>query len=159
LEVEQDDAFIQAVLDIDDPEANQQAVLDALEDEGLMGMTLEDLLGMIQGVIDAIACVLYGFALIALLAASFGIVNALLMSVQERTREIGLMKALGMSSGKVFGLFSMEAVVIGILGSVVGLVAGLVAGFAANAILTGPDGPLGEVGGLTLFAADPLALA
>ena len=158
LDVEQPEAFVQAVLDVDNLEANEQGIKDALQEEGIVGMALEDLLGIIQGVIDAIAWVLYGFALIALLAASFGIVNTLLMSVQERTREIGLMKALGMSSGRVFGLFTMEAVVIGILGSVVGLVAGLVTGFVANALLTGGGGPLGEVGGLTLFAADPLSL-
>ncbi|WP_120003126.1 ABC transporter permease [Nesterenkonia muleiensis] len=158
LDVEQPDAFIQAVADVDDLEANEQDIKDALADEGMVGLTLEDLLGIIQGVIDAIAWVLYGFALIALLAASFGIVNTLLMSVQERTREIGLMKALGMSSGKIFGLFSMEAVVIGLLGSVIGLAAGLAVGFTANALLTGGDGPLGGVGGLTLFALDPAAL-
>ncbi|WP_150462072.1 ABC transporter permease [Nesterenkonia ebinurensis] len=158
LDVEQPDAFIQAVVDVDDLEANEQAIKDALQEEGLVGMTLEDLLGIIQGIIDAVAWVLYGFALIALLAASFGIVNTLLMSVQERTREIGLMKALGMSSGKVFGLFSMEAVIIGLLGSVIGLAAGLAVGFTANTLLTGGDGPLGGVGGLTLFALDPVAL-
>lgn len=159
LDVEQSDAFIQAVADIEDFEANEQAVKDALQEEGMVGMGLEDLLGVIQGVIDAIAWILYGFALIALLAASFGIVNTLLMSVQERTREIGLMKALGMSSGKVFGLFSMEAVVIGLLGSVIGVVTGLAAGFTANALLTGGGGPLSGVGGLTLFALDPVALS
>lgn len=158
LDVDQPDAFIQAVADVDNLEENEQTIKDALQEEGLVGMTLEDLLGIIQGVIDAIAWVLYGFALIALLAASFGIVNTLLMSVQERTREIGLMKALGMSSGKVFGLFSMEAVVIGLFGSVIGLVSGLAVGFTANALLTGGGGPLSGVGGLTLFALDPAAL-
>ena len=158
LDAEQPDAFIQAVADVDNLEANEQDVKDALQDEGLVGMALEDLLGIIQGIIDAIAWVLYGFALVALLAASFGIVNTLLMSVQERTREIGLMKALGMSSGKVFGLFSMEAVVIGVLGSVIGVAAGLVTGFTANALLTGGGGPLSGVGGLILFALDPVAL-
>lgn len=159
LETEQADAYVQAVAEVADLEADEQAIKDALMDEGMVAMTLEDLLGIIQSVIDAIAWVLYGFALIALLAASFGIVNTLLMSVQERTREIGLMKALGMSSGKVFGLFSMEAVVIGVLGSVIGVAAGLGAGLAANAFLTSGSGPLGGVGGLTLFAIDPVALA
>ncbi|MGO1193109.1 MAG: ABC transporter permease [Nesterenkonia sp.] len=159
LDVDQPDAFVQAVADVDNLDANLDGVTEQLQDEGLIGMTLEDQLGIIQGVIDAISWVLYGFALIALLAASFGIVNTLLMSVQERTREIGLMKALGMSSGKVFGLFSLEAVVIGIFGSVIGVAAGLAVGFVADGILTGSEGPLGEVGGLTLFALDPVALA
>ncbi len=42
------------------------------------------------------------------------------MSVQERTREIGLMKAMGMGGGKVYTLFSLEAVFIGFLGSAIG---------------------------------------
>nr|WP_276543424.1 ABC transporter permease [Nesterenkonia massiliensis] len=158
LDVERPDAFVQAVASVENLESNEQRVKDALMDEGMVGMTLEDMLGIIQSVIDAIAWVLYGFALIALLAASFGIVNTLLMSVQERTREIGLMKALGMSSGKVFGLFSMEAVVIGILGSVIGVALGLGGGFLANGWLTGSGGPLSTVGGLTLFALNVPAL-
>lgn len=152
-------AYTMAVVDVDDIEANEQSVKAALSDQDLLGLTVEDQIGAVQGVIDAVSWVLSGFALIALLAASFGIVNTLLMSVQERTREIGLMKALGMSSGKVFGLFSMEAVVIGILGSVIGVVLGLGAGIIGNAWLTGEDGPLGGVAGLTLFAVDPLAIA
>ncbi|GAA1144986.1 ABC transporter permease [Nesterenkonia lutea] len=155
---EAQDAYSMAVVDVDDLEANEQGVKDALSEEELLGMTVEDQIGAIQGVIDAVSWVLSGFGLIALLAASFGIVNTLLMSVQERTREIGLMKALGMSSGKVFGLFSMEAVVIGIMGSVIGVGLGVAAGLIGNGWLTGEGGPLGEVAGLTLFAVDPMAL-
>ena len=158
LDVEQEDAFVQAAADVEDLEANEQAVKDALEEEGLVGLTVEDFMGIIQTVIDAIAWVLYGFAFIALLAASFGIVNTLLMSVQERTREIGLMKALGMSGGKIFGLFSMEAVMIGLLGSVIGVGGGVLTGVVANAALTGSGGPLGDVGGLTLYAVSPVAI-
>lgn len=120
-------------------------------------MTVEDQLGAVQGVINAVTWVLNGFALIALLAASFGIVNTLLMSVQERTREIGLMKALGMTSGKVFGLFSMEAVLIGVMGSVIGVGLGIGVGAGGNAALV--EGPLSDVAGLTLFTVEPVSIA
>ena len=88
--------------------------------------------GMFKTVIDGIVLVLNAFAIIALLAASFGIVNTLLMSVQERTREIGLMKAMGMGSGKVFGLFSLEAAFIGFLGSAIGVGVAMLAGTGAQ---------------------------
>ena len=153
-----ENAYAMAVLDVDNLEANEQTVKNELIDESLLGLTVEDQIGAVQGVIDAVSWVLSGFGFIALLAASFGIVNTLLMSVKERTREIGLMKALGMSSGKVFGLFSMEAVVIGLMGSVIGVVLGLGAGLVGNAWLTAEGGPLGEVAGLTLFAVDPLSI-
>ena len=91
-----------------------------LTDAGFTGETIDDQLGTILTVINGIVGVLDAFAVIALIAAGFGIVNTLLMSVQERTREIGLMKAMGMSGGRVFALFSFEAVFIGFLGSAIG---------------------------------------
>ena len=95
--------------------------------------------------------------MIALLAASFGIVNTLLMSVQERTREIGLMKAMGMGSGKVFGLFSLEAVFIGFLGSAIGAGIGILAGSAISR--RSPGTLLADLPGLTLIAFDPVSIA
>ena len=80
--------------------------------------------------------VLNFFAGIALLAASFGIVNTLLMAVQERTKEIGLMKAMGMSSRKVFLLFSTEAMLLGFWGSLIGSLAGVTVGLVANKVAT-----------------------
>ncbi|MGN6204647.1 ABC transporter permease [Humibacter sp.] len=96
-----------------------------LKNAGFTGQTVDDQLGSLLTVINGIVGVLDAFAVIALIAAGFGIVNTLLMSVQERTREIGLMKAMGMGNGRVFTLFSLEAVFIGFLGSAIGALAAI----------------------------------
>lgn len=137
------------------PEA-QQALVDRLADAGYTAATLEDQLGTITSVIDGIVLVLNGFAVIALVAAGIGIVNTLFMAVQERTREVGLMKAMGLSSARVFSLFSIEAVVIGLVGSALGVLAAIgvgqvVGGVSANLL---PDLP-----GLTLIAFEPVTVA
>jgi putative ABC transport system permease protein len=75
------------------------------------------------------------FAFIALLAASFGIVNTLVIAVLERTKEIGLQKALGMGRGKVFMLFSIESVLIGFWGAVSGIVSAIIIGVITNIFL------------------------
>lgn len=156
LDVETKSSYVQAIAVVSDMESNEQQVKQDLLELEYMGTTVEDQLGIVQGIINTVTWVLNGFAIIALLAASFGIVNTLLMSVQERTREIGLMKALGMSNGKVFGLFSMEAVMIGVMGSVLGVALGIGVGVAGNAALVG--GPLSNVAGLTLFSVQPLSV-
>ena len=129
------------------------AVKSDLADADLAGQTVEDQLGVIQTIITGIIGVLSAFAIVALIAASFGIVNTLLMSVQERTREIGLMKAMGMSNGRVFGLFSLEAVVIGFLGSAVGALAAIGVGSAISAGASSTI--LADLPGLTLLLFEP----
>ncbi|HEY4535162.1 MAG TPA: ABC transporter permease [Enteractinococcus sp.] len=148
--------YIQAMVTVDDLAANEDQVKADLDAIDMTGQTVEDQMGFISGIIDAITWVFNGFALIALLAASFGIVNTLLISVQERTRQIGLYKALGMTSGKVFTLFSTEAIVIGLLGSAIGIALGSVVGVIGNALLI--NGPLDSVPGLSLYAVEPVAL-
>ena len=133
------------------------ALKDRISEAGYSASSITDQLGTFKTVIDAIVLVLNSFAIIALLAASFGIVNTLLMSVQERTREIGLMKAMGMGSGKVFGLFSLEAVFIGFLGSVIGTGIGMAAGSIASAALSRTV--FSDLAGLTLIAFDPASIA
>lgn len=86
---------------------------------------------MVQSVFSAITVVLTIFGVIALVAASIGIINTLFMAVQERTREIGLMKAMGLGKGKIRLMFSVEAIALGFWGSAVGV--GLA--FVARAIL------------------------
>lgn len=137
------------------------AQIDALKarltDAGFTGTTVADQLGTITTVINGIVLVLNAFAIIALLAASFGIVNTLLMSVQERTREIGLMKAMGMGSGRVFTLFSLEAVTLGFLGSAIGAGVAMIVGSALSEVLA--RGLLSGLNGLTLIAFDPASIA
>lgn len=101
---------------------------------------------------DAIGILKIGlnfFAFIALLAASFGIINTLVVAVMERTKEIGLQKALGMGRGKVFFLFSLESVLIGFWGAMLGVVIGIVVGTLANVFLVA--GFLSSFEGYNLF--------
>lgn len=132
------------------------ALQDRLEDAGYTGSTLEDQLGALTSVIDGIVLVLNGFAVIALIAAGIGIVNTLFMAVQERTREVGLMKAMGLSSGRVFSLFSIEAVVIGLIGSAVGVLGAIGVGQVVNSVA---GDLLVDLPGLTLVAFDPVSVA
>lgn len=143
-----------------DPDATDDeisALKDRLADAGYTGTTIADQLGTITTVIDGIVLVLNAFAVIALLAAAFGIVNTLYMSVQERTREIGLMKAMGMGSGRVFTLFSLEAAFLGFLGSAIGAVIAMIVGTGVSGALS--TSLLADLPGLTLIAFDPASIA
>jgi putative ABC transport system permease protein len=102
-------------------ESELNKIKDELKEIGLSGMTAEEEVGMIKSFFDAIILVFTIFGGIALLAASIGIINTLFMAVQERTREIGLMKAMGLGKGKIFLTFSIEAVSLGFWGSALGV--------------------------------------
>ncbi len=143
-----------------DPDATEDqttALKDNLSAAGYTGSTVADQLGTFTTIINAIVLILNAFAVIALLAASFGIVNTLLMSVQERTREIGLMKAMGMGSGKVFTLFSLEAAFIGFLGSAIGAGIAILTGTLISSALATTF--LADLPGLNLIAFDPASIA
>lgn len=124
--------------------------------DGCDAMTPADQIGIIQAVIGGIIGVLNAFAVIALIAAGFGIINTLLMSVRERTREIGLMKAMGMGGGRIFTLFSVEAVFIGFLGSVTGALAAMGVGAVANALLA--ETVIADLEGLEVLVFAPIPM-
>ena len=97
-------------------------------------ITVNDAVSMIRTFFDAILVVFNIFGGIALLAAAIGIINTLFMSVQERTREIGLSKALGMGKKTIFSEFALEAILLGFWGSVIGILTSMVIGYSANSI-------------------------
>jgi putative ABC transport system permease protein len=71
---------------------------------------------------------------IALLVASFGISNTMIMSIRERTREIGIMKAIGGSDSEIMRIFFIEASLIGLTGGVIGVVCGWGIDLLANTL-------------------------
>jgi putative ABC transport system permease protein len=75
-----------------------------------------------------------GIGAIALIVAAFGIANTMMMSVYERTREIGLMKAVGATNRDVMSIFLAEATVIGLLGGVGGIALGMGLGAVINLV-------------------------
>ena len=117
-------------------EEKLQMVKNAGDKEKYTITTYADQIKNLTNVVNAITGGLTVFGAIALLAASFGIINTLYMSVRERTREIGLMKAMGLSNGKIFQLFSIEAILIGVIGSILGILLASLAGTALNNFAT-----------------------
>ena len=65
-----------------------------------------------------------GIAAISLLVAGIGIMNIMIVSLIERTREIGILKALGMKNRTVLNIFLGESVIIGLIGAVIGIILG-----------------------------------
>jgi putative ABC transport system permease protein len=77
----------------------------------------------------------YGLLGLAIVIAVLGVVNTLALSVVERTREIGLLRAIGLSRFQLRRMIRLESVVIAVFGAVLGLGLGLVWGFATHEVL------------------------
>lgn len=138
--IESSNRAYQAVADADPEKIDD--IKKQLEDIGLLAMTIDDEVGQMRGFFDVILAVFNIFGAIALVAAAIGIVNTLLMSVQERTREIGLVKALGMSRFKIFLSFSIEAISLGFWGSIFGIAVSMIIGNIANVVVHAEGGLL-----------------
>lgn len=143
----QDKRFFAAMVTFADTNpASEASQKDALNAAGnYTAISLKEQIKTISTIISAITTALNIVGVIALFAASFGIINTLLMSVYERTQEVGLMKALGMHRAKVFSLFAIEAVLVGFWGSVIAVLAGwgvsnVVSQWASSAFLKDFDG-------------------
>jgi putative ABC transport system permease protein len=105
----------------------------------------------IAGAVDATLVRIFGLfdalALVAVIVAGLGIVNTLTMNVYERVREIGVLRAAGMTRPQIWRMVVVEAGVLGVVGAIIGCLAGLVAGAALTLLSAG--------GGLQLsFAPD-----
>lgn len=92
-----------------------------------------DLLNQVHIVFTVLTAVLGAIGGIALLVAAVGIANTMIMTILERTREIGIMKALGAEPGTVRALFLVETGLVGLLGGVIGLLLAEAASVIGNA--------------------------
>ena len=100
--------------------------------EGFQVVSLEIVVEAANRIVTVITVMFTLIGGIALLVATIGIANTMVMAIYERTREIGILKAMGASRGEIRQMFMMEAGFIGLIGGVVGLVFGWLAGLCLN---------------------------
>ncbi len=115
----------------------KQHRLKASEDDDFKIETPEQLTSGISQVIDTMTIVLGGIVSISLIVGGIGIMNIMLVSVTERTREIGICKAIGAKRHHILLQFLIEAVVLSLLGGIVGIILGYGLGFLASAAIPG----------------------
>jgi ABC-type lipoprotein release transport system permease subunit len=116
----QTEGYDTAVVRVSDP-VQLTAVRQKLTELGFGSFSIVDELDQIRTVFLIIDSVLGLLGGISLLVASFGIANTMIMSILERTREIGIMKAIGAEDREIKLIFFVEAAVIGVVGGVIGV--------------------------------------
>ncbi|HEX9260696.1 MAG TPA: FtsX-like permease family protein [Acidimicrobiales bacterium] len=121
-------------------------------------------LDLVSGEIDAVLGLFYAMLMLAIVIALLGIANSLALSVFERTRELGLLRAVGMHRSQVRSTVRWEAIVIAVFGATLGLAVGTFFGWATVRAMA-DDGintltvPVGSLAVITVLAAGAGALA
>lgn len=112
-----------------------KALNNEIKDMGFYTYTVSEQLDEMNMIFTALKAGLIFVGTIAVLIASIGIFNTMTMAVSERTREIGVMKAIGASPKLIQRLFIMESAYIGILGTVIAIITSYIISFATNLII------------------------
>ena len=111
-------------------------------------MTLESMIAMLTSMLDSITLAISIVAGIALLVGGIGVMNIMLVSVTERTREIGTRKALGAKNSSIRAQFIVEAIIICLIGGIIGLILGITAGVLLSNYMGYPAMP--SIGGIVI---------
>lgn len=125
----------------------------SLADNKFDAQSLADINNTLNSIVTGIQLALAAFSAIAILASIVGVINTLFMAVLERTREIGLYRALGAKRKTIFALFSVEAMLLGFWGSVFGLVFAYLAQLGINSVASNTF--LKGIEGFKLLAITP----
>jgi putative ABC transport system permease protein len=95
------------------------------DDHGLMVHSFAELSGMLDGIMAGVLRGLWGLVVLAFVVAAFGIANTLTMNVWEQTREIALLRAVGMTPWQVRKMILAQAAILGAISLVTGMIAGV----------------------------------
>lgn len=97
-----------------------------------------DIIDRLNTLANSLTILITMVALISLLVGSIGIMNIMLVTVTERTREIGIMKSLGFNKYDVLSLFIVESAMVGLLGGILGVLLGIVGSYLVESFLNLP---------------------
>jgi macrolide transport system ATP-binding/permease protein len=125
----------QSITLVSDSSGTVDSVAKEVRDLGYQATTTSDILKGFGQFVTVLEIGLSGLAAIALIVACLGIANTMYTAVLERTREIGIMKALGARSADVRGMFMSEAGMIGLIGGGVGLLIAALVSVVGNVIV------------------------
>ncbi len=120
------------------------------EEDFASATTMSSILESIQNIIGIIQMMLVAIASIALIVASIGIMNTMLTSVMERTREIGIMKAIGAENKDVMSIFIIEGMIVSAIGGLIGVFLGVFGSQALAEILSMQGSMGGGPSGMSL---------
>ncbi len=107
-------------------------LMQQLKGDGFQVQSLEIIMDVANRIVTAITIMFTMIGSIALLVATIGIANTMVMAIYERTREIGILKAMGASRREIRQMFMIEAGFIGLIGGVFGLLLGWLLGLGLN---------------------------
>lgn len=127
-----------------------------LSNAGIEASSYEDENKQMFQIVDILRAIMLGVAAISLAVATFGIVNTVLMGILERTKEIGLIKALGGSKKLIFQLFTFEALCIGFWGYIISVFLAIILGLIINPISHMTF--LKDIEEFTLYVLTPLSV-
>lgn len=116
---------------VDDISQIDKYILEIQETSNVAVVTDKQLLKSVLGIVGAVGNALQLIAVVAILAACFGIVNTMMTAMYERKREIGILQAIGAKRRTIFSLFLAESGFYGLAGGLLGVVAGFIFSYAA----------------------------
>jgi putative ABC transport system permease protein len=124
--------------------------------KGAQVVTLTEMMGTFLNLMGAARSLILAVAVVALCISALSVFNTMMAATLERTRELGVLRAVGFSRGAIFGLMALESLLLAVVGGLAGLLLASLAGRGIDQAVR-PYVPLAPEGGLPLLTAPAVA--